>query len=91
MMSEEIFRSLNWRSISDATCRECTGRDCLVSRNRTRVDARSCPSLLNPGKLASNKDCLVCGQCVKSCQPDNMRLLLRRPFSFSDVREALAS
>jgi polyferredoxin len=79
------------RSSSDATCHECTGRDCLVSRNRTRLDARSCPSLLNPPKLASNQDCLVCGQCIKSCRPDNMRLLLRRPFSFSDVREALAS
>ena len=62
-----------------------------MSCNRTRSDARSCPSLLNPPKLSSNKDCLVCGQCIKSCQPDNMRLLLRRPFPVSDVREALSS
>lgn len=79
------------RAGSGATCQGCTGKDCIMSCNRTRSDARSCPSLLNPPKLASNKDCLVCGQCIKSCQPDNMRLLLRRPFPASDVREALAS
>lgn len=73
------------------TCQGCTGNDCIMSCNRTRLDARSCPSLLNPPKLGSNKDCLVCCQCIKSCQPDNMRLLLRRPFPKSDVREAVAS
>ena len=79
------------RAGSGATCQGCTGKDCIMSCNRTRRDARSCPSLLNPPKLASNKDCLVCGQCIKSCQPDNMRLLVRRPFPASDVREALAT
>jgi len=79
------------RAGSGATCQGCTGKDCIMSCNRTRMDARSCPSLLNPPKLNSNKDCLVCGQCIKACQPDNMRLLLRRPFPVSDVREAFAS
>lgn len=79
------------RAGSGATCQGCAGKDCIMSCNRTRHDARSCPSLLNPPKLGSNKDCLVCGQCIKSCQPDNMRLLLRRPFPASDVREAVAS
>lgn len=59
--------------------------------NRSRLDARSCPSLLNPPKLNSNKDCLVCGQCIKSCEPDNMQLLLRRPFHAVDARESMAS
>jgi hypothetical protein len=39
----------------------------------------------------SNKDCLVCGQCIKSCAPDNMQLLLRRPFHEADAREPLTS
>jgi polyferredoxin len=72
-------------------CAPCTGRDCIISCNRTRLDARSCPSLLNPPKLNSNKDCLVCGQCIKSCAPDNMQLLLRKPFCASDAREPAAS
>jgi len=72
-------------------CASCTSRDCVLARNRSRWDARSCPSLLNPAKLESNAECLVCGQCLKSCQPDNMGLLLRPPFSAKDSRERLAS
>jgi len=66
-------------------------RDCISAGNRTNLDARSCPSLLNPPRLSSNRDCLVCGQCIKTCQTDNMRLFLRRPFHGCDRREALAS
>jgi len=79
------------RAGSSATCGVCTGNDCLMSCNRTRLDARSCPSLLNPPRLNSSRDCLVCGQCIKACLPDNMRLLLRRPFASEDAREPEAS
>ena len=50
-----------------------------------------CPSSLNPPKLDSNRDCLVCGQCLKAGGPDDMQLLLRAPFSAADAREAVAS
>lgn len=79
------------RSWSTSTCAGCTGRDCLLACNRNKINARSCPSLLNPPKLNTNRDCLVCGQCIKSCQPDNMTMLLRRPFSAADARERLGS
>jgi hypothetical protein len=79
------------RAGSAQNCGACTGKDCILACNRTKADARSCPSLLNPPKLNSNRDCLVCGQCIKACQPDNMRLLLRWPFHPQDVREPLAS
>lgn len=75
------------RSASADACGACTGKDCLLSCNRTRLDARSCPSLLSPPRLDSNRDCLVCGQCLKSCVPDNMQLVLRRPFPEEDARE----
>lgn len=78
------------RAGSAGICASCEGKDCIRSCNRQRLDARSCPSLLNPPKLNSNKDCLVCGQCIKACQPGNMQLLLRRPFSSSGARETLA-
>jgi polyferredoxin len=29
-------------------------------------NARACPSLLNPSRLNTNKDCLVCGDCIKA-------------------------
>lgn len=78
------------RAGSAQTCADCAGKDCIVACNRTRLDARSCPSLLNVPKLNSNRDCLVCGQCIKSCQPNNVRLLLRRPFHPADAREPLS-
>ena len=79
------------RAGSGQVCSACTGKDCIASCNRTRLYGRSCPSLLNPPKLNSNRDCLVCGQCIKSCKPDNMQLVLRRPFSSVDARESVAS
>jgi len=72
-------------------CAACTGRDCVRACNRTNADGRSCPSLLNPARLNTNTDCLVCGQCVKVCRPDNMGLFLRRPFHAADAREPVAS
>jgi hypothetical protein len=82
------------RPTSLTQCATCTGKDCVRACNRTRLDARSCPSLLNPAKLNTSSDCLVCGQCIKVCAHDNvgnMGLFLRRPFHPADAREALAS
>ena len=78
------------RHDSKGQCEACTSKDCIRACNRDRWQGRSCPSLLNPAKLNSNRDCLVCGQCIKACQPDNMQLLLRRPFHIADTREPLA-
>jgi hypothetical protein len=50
-----------------------------------------CASLLNPANLDSNRDCLVCGGCVKAGGPDEMQLLWRAPFSAADLREPIAS
>lgn len=72
-------------------CAACDERHCIRNCTRAKLDGRSCPSLLNPPKLNSNRDCLVCGQCIKACQPDNMQLVLRPPFSKHDAREPLAS
>jgi len=79
------------RAGSAQVCANCTGKGCIMACNRSKLFGRSCPSLLNPPKLNSNRDCLVCGQCIKSCKPDNMQLILRRPFHPADVREPLAS
>ncbi|NOX55838.1 MAG: 4Fe-4S binding protein [Planctomycetes bacterium] len=80
------------RPNSPSVCEACQTKDCVAAANRHRLDARSCPSLLNPARLNSNADCLVCGQCFKACQPqDNMGLYLRPPFSWTDAREAVAS
>lgn len=79
------------RHDSDQTCASCTSRDCVLPDNRGKLTGRSCPSLLNPAKLNSTSDCLICGQCIKSCAPFNMKLFLRSPFQPPDDREPLAS
>jgi len=79
------------RPDSGKNCGTCSGKDCHAASNRNKADAGSCPSLLNPSRLDSNRDCILCGQCVKSCRSDNMRLFLRRPFAGGDVWERFAS
>lgn len=79
------------RAGSAQTCQTCEEPMCRAEANRGNADARSCPSLLNPPKLDSNKDCLLCGQCVKACPHANMQFVLRAPFSGVDAREPLAS
>ncbi len=79
------------RAAGGEACAACSGQHCRRAGDRTKLDARSCPSLLNPPTVNSNRDCLVCGQCLKACQPDNMQILLRRPFARQDARESPAS
>jgi len=79
------------RAASKAACTACRDRACLVAGNRSALDARSCPSLLNPARLDCSDACLLCAQCLKSCGPHNLRLLVRRPFAASDRRAPLAS
>jgi hypothetical protein len=78
-------------AVRSANENTCTAKNCLISHNRNRLDSRSCPSLLNPSKLNTNKDCLVCTQCFKSCEPNNMQLLIRTPFNKNDDREKKSS
>ena len=79
------------RHESTQQCDDCTSHDCVLACHRARWQGRSCPSLLNSAKLNSNRDCLICGQCIKACQPGNMQLLLRRPYHAADAREERAS
>ena len=79
------------RSKTQQPCRDCDGRECKAGRKRHALDARSCPSLLDPPKLDTNADCLVCCQCLKTCQSDNLVLRLGRPFPEADWRPVLAS
>jgi NAD-dependent dihydropyrimidine dehydrogenase PreA subunit len=72
-------------------CEACVDKECAAAQYRYRFDARSCPTLLNPARLAGSRDCLLCTQCIKSCRSANMRLLLRTPFPAGDLRSALAS
>lgn len=76
------------RPVSREPCGGCDHHSCTSNALRSRLDGRSCPSLLNPARLDRSTDCLICGQCIKSCTPDkNMSLFLRRPYHSADSRE----
>jgi len=79
------------RSSGEDACGSCMNKDCRRPDHRNLLDARSCPSLLNPATLNSNADCLVCLQCAKACPSSNVGLFLRKPFLIADLREPLAS
>ncbi|GAB6167490.1 hypothetical protein JCM19992_34900 [Thermostilla marina] len=79
------------RSKRRDTCDACEGKNCHAVELRTKPDGRSCPSLLNPEKLADSYDCLYCGQCMKACPHDNMGLYLRPLFAAEDRRREIAS
>jgi polyferredoxin len=68
------------RIIDKATCDKCKTKDCRSLKTYHQWNSRGCPSLLNPPKLDSNKDCLLCMQCVKACPYNNIRFGVRKFF-----------
>ncbi len=68
------------RIIDQATCDKCKTKDCRTLKTYNQWNNRGCPSVLNPPKLDSNKDCLLCMQCVKACPYNNIRFGARKFF-----------
>jgi ferredoxin len=80
------------RSASEDKCKTCSEKSCATGFNTGKIfSGKSCPGKIYPASLKSNKDCLLCGQCIKSCNSGNMTLFFRLPFSKNDIREKAAS
>ena len=77
------------RIIDENVCKQCSTKDCKTLETYNQWNERGCPSLLNPPKLNSNKDCLLCMQCVKACPYDNIRFGVRKFFSDSVPSEKI--
>ncbi len=59
-------------------CREeCPSTSCYEGP----AQKEGCPMFEFPGALNSNRHCNLCGECIKHCPQQSMRLLLRRPFT----------
>jgi hypothetical protein len=72
-------------------CPHGSNHDVSKARNGVHTGANNCPSLLNPGKLNSNKDCLLCARCLKTAGSSHpLGLFWRRPFHPADARETYA-
>ncbi|MGE5403165.1 MAG: 4Fe-4S binding protein [Ignavibacteriales bacterium] len=81
------------RASSGEKCEECRTKNCMrPTGNRSIFKSDGgCPVNIYPPQLKSNKDCLLCGRCLKSCTSGNMQLLLRLPFSKKDQRQKSVS
>ena len=76
------------RVIDEDVCKLCKTKDCISKGNHYKFTERSCTSELFPPKLKDNRDCILCGQCFKSCTHDNIAIKKQRIASdlFSEIK-----
>ena len=55
-------------------CDRCTNRVCLIGGK-----ANPCPMYNNVPTIDSNKDCLLCANCIKNCPNDSAHITMVRP------------
>ena len=69
-------------------CKTCKTKDCIHKDNHYKFVGRSCTSELYPPKITDNKNCILCGQCFKSCLNDNIAIQKRRFAAdlFTDIK-----
>ena len=66
---------VEWRSNSSICNSTCKDNSCYKGNETTR----GCPLYQGPFSLSSNQDCILCGNCVKTCPNDSPALNLRMP------------
>jgi len=59
-------------------CKTCKTKDCIHNNNHYKFVGRSCTSELYPPKITDNRNCILCGQCFKSCTRDNIAIQKRK-------------
>ncbi len=60
-----------WSTSDRSICRSCKDHSCTTGVNAYVFQGRSCGVSLNPAHIDDNTNCLLCGQCVKSCDHNN--------------------
>ena len=66
------------RVIDQDVCKNCKTKDCISKKNHYKFVGRSCTSNLYPANIQDNSDCILCGQCFKSCSHDNIAIQKRK-------------
>jgi len=76
------------RVIDENVCKSCETKDCISKSNHYKFSERSCTSELFPPKLKDNRDCILCGQCFKSCTHNNIAIKRQKVASdlFTDIK-----
>jgi len=73
-----LLSSSKLRVKSNNTCNNCKTKDCIHKSNSYKLSGRSCTSELFPPKITDNRNCILCGQCFKSCTKDNIVITKQR-------------
>ena len=73
-----MLSSKKLRVLDKNVCQTCKTKDCIASVHHYKLTARSCTSELYPPQITDNRDCILCGQCHKSCTKDNISIQTRR-------------
>ena len=60
-----------WSTGDRSICRSCKDHSCTARVNAYVFQGRSCGVGLDPAHIDDNTNCLLCGQCVKSCEHNN--------------------
>lgn len=76
-----LYSLLSFKKLSvkdKSVCETCKTKDCIHNNSHYKFAGRSCTSELYPPKITDNRDCILCGQCFKSCSKDNIAIQKRR-------------
>jgi len=72
-----LLSSKKLRVIDKNICETCKTKDCISKSNTYKQIGRSCTSELYPAKINDNRNCILCGQCHKSCTKNNIAIQKR--------------
>jgi len=68
-----------WRVKDRDVCKSCKEKPCISAKRSTAWYGRACQSQLYPAKISDNRDGLLCTQCYKACDKNNVTFRWRRP------------
>lgn len=70
-----LFSFKKIRAKNFSVCTTCKSKDCISSTNHYKLIGRSCTSNLYPPEQSNSKDCILCGECIKSCTKNNLHIV----------------
>lgn len=71
--------STEWRVKDPEVCKSCKEKPCISAKRSKAWYGRACQSQLYPAKISDNRDGLLCTQCYKACDKNNVTFRWRRP------------
>ena len=57
-----------WRMKNESVCAACKDKSCINKKYTYQLNYKSCGVDLVPSQIKDNRDCLLCGGCLKTCK-----------------------